>query len=256
MEYNNSIWATIIPALLFVLYIYSRDKFKREPKGVVFASYLLGILGGIVLVFLYLILHISAIYDAPSTLGGHYIWEMVEGACLDQIMMLIFLYLLLRYNIFADEHTDRIVYASCIAMGVITTKNVVFCLMNSPSVLSQSVMRGMALIPIFFSCGIMLGYYCSSLKIKKIPFFSIKLPVLIIIPIFFQCFLIYIFLFFDIQYGLTGSLLFLLFLIIVSLFIYKVCANAIETSQIRDVDEKKVKSMYDISRYIKGKKDD
>ena len=37
---------------------------------------------------------------------------------------------------------------------------------------------------------------------------------------------------------------------------YKVCANAIESSQIRDVDEKNVKSMYDISRYVNNKQND
>lgn len=255
MEYNHSIWAPVIIALLFVIYIYSRDKFKREPIKAVLATYFIGICGGLVLLFFYHWLNIPTINDIPSDYEWELIWKFFGGVCLDQLFMLISLYLLLRHNIFADEHTDRMVYAACIAMGVITTRDVAFCLTsNSLPMFTFGVLRGIALIPIFFACGIMLGYYCSSLKIKKIPFFSIKLPLLIFIPIFFQFFLSYIFIVFDIHFGYIGSFIFLFFLIALGLLVYIICTHAIESSQVRDVEEKKVKSMYDTSRYIGKKK--
>ena len=255
MEYNHSIWTPVIISLLFVLYIYIRDKFKREPITSVLATYFVGICGGLVLLFLYYWLNIPTVNDIPSDYGWELICEFFGGACLDQLFMLIILYLLLRHNIFADEHTDRMVYAVCIAMGVITTKDVAFCLTSSSHpMFTIGVLRCIALIPIFFACGIMLGYYCSSLKIKKIPFLSIKLPVLIIIPIFFQFFLSYVFIIFDIYFGLIGSYIFLFFLVVLGLTVYMICSHAIESSQVRDVEEKKVKSMYDTSRYIGKKK--
>lgn len=253
MEYNHVVWVTIIPALLFVVYIYFRDKYRREPISVVLATYVWGICGGGVLLLLHHWLNIPSICAFPQTIGWEQVWQIIAGACIDQIMILILLYLLLRNNKFADEHTDRIVYAASIAMGVITTYGVAYCLMNSPSsILSSGVLRALTLIPIFFACGILLGYYCSSLKIRKLPIFSIKLPILIIVPVFFQCILSYLFLFLNIEFGLTGSFIMLFVLTAIGLFTYKLCADSIENSQIRDVDEKRVKSMYDTSRYIKN----
>lgn len=254
MEYNHSIWATIIPSLLLVLFIYLRDKLRREPIGVLLFTYFIGICGGLVLVFLYHGMHIPTIYDAPDILSWNTIWKMAIGAGLDQLIMLAILLCFIRYNIFVDEHTDKIVYASCIAMGVITAKNVVYCLMNnSATMYSQGVVRSLVLIPIFFVCGVMLGYLCSSLKIKKIPFYSLKFPILIVVPISLQCILSYIFLFFDVQFGLTGSFFYFLVVLVVGLYMYILHDNAIEKSQIRDIEEKIVKSVYDITRYIKKK---
>ena len=109
---------------------------------------------------------------------------------------------------------------------------------------NMHLLTAVTYIPLHFICGIIMGYFCSTLKFKKLPVIVIYLLPRIIIPVFCQCVLTFILFYYGSDYGMLWDFIYLFILMITGFVVYKVCSHAIESSQMRDVKEKLVEPLY------------
>lgn len=156
------ILSAVLPALAMLYFIYTKDKYQREPGRMIWKGFLYGV-GSALLSLL-----ISFPYHnlLPSAEGVLSFKESLQLATLgagapEEAAKLILLMLFLRKNPYFNEWMDGIVYAVCIGMGFAAFENISYVFGNIESWLSVSVLRGLVSIPGHFFFAVTMGYFFS-----------------------------------------------------------------------------------------------
>lgn len=166
MKLLLTIIAVALPVLGLLHYIYSHDKIKPEPIRILLLTFLAGIAGG-VLSFLFgryigtvdiYTTHLDNVVDSFSLP----LFEAIPDECLK----LLALYLAIRPNKFFDEFVDGIVYAACISLGFVFAENVIHLGFYTEYWYETAVYRSYFILPGSLACGILMGYFYSSIHFK------------------------------------------------------------------------------------------
>ena len=156
--------AAILPAVLWVVWIWWKDKYQHEPiawilRGVAYGV-LSAVLAGLVNGF------IADVGLVPTQPQGFLqaIWKAFVGAALpEESIKLLMLWLLLRRNPYFDERFDGIVYACCIGMGFAGMENILYLFNNLDCWQSVALRRAMFAVPGHFMFAVGMGYFYSML---------------------------------------------------------------------------------------------
>jgi protease PrsW len=171
---------SIAPGIAICIFIYLKDKYNREPVGLLLASFILGMISTIPALVLQVINGSS-----PESLAGKSIQEMAVFAYLvvalseegsKYFMIRIFGY---RRKAF-DEPFDGIVYAVMTGMGFATLENIGYVLQNG---FSTGILRMFLSVPAHATFAVLMGYYMGLAKFdaarrKKYLLLAILLPVI------------------------------------------------------------------------------
>jgi len=158
------IFAAILPAFLWVLWIWWKDKYQREPFSLILRGVCYGVLSAFLASLLErLIIEFGFIPEEPQGFLQA-IWKAFVGAAIpEEAVKLLMLWLLLRRNPYFDERFDGIVYACCIGMGFAGTENIGYLLGNMDHWESVAIQRAIFSVPGHFMFAVAMGYFYSML---------------------------------------------------------------------------------------------
>ncbi|TYB72646.1 PrsW family intramembrane metalloprotease [Bizionia saleffrena] len=155
----------LAPIFIIIIYIYSKDKYEREPKWLLLISFLLG---AIVSIFITTILYSVFKIALPVTDNLNVVQQCIQafvvvGFSEEFSKYLIVLFFAQRRKEF-NERFDGIVYAVMVSMGFAATENVLYVLEGGAS---TALLRAFTAVPAHATFGILMGYFMGKAKFSK-----------------------------------------------------------------------------------------
>ena len=157
------IGAAILPAIAWVVFIWWKDKYQREPISYILRGVAYGIISaGLAVALESLIIALGLVPEPHGYIGA--LWKAFMGAAVpEELVKLLMLWLLLRNNPYFDERFDGIVYACCIGMGFAGTENIIYLIDNMDTWESVAIQRAIFAVPGHFMFAVAMGYFYSML---------------------------------------------------------------------------------------------
>jgi protease PrsW len=159
--------AAVAPAAFLLYFVYIRDRYEREPLGLVLRVYLISLLTVIPALILELVGEAAIDRTAPgSALVEQVILALLVVALAEEGTKLAFLIWLAYRRAEFNEVYDGIVYAVAVGLGFATTENV-FYVFAGGSVgggIVIAVVRAVTAVPGHALWGVMLGYFVGRAK--------------------------------------------------------------------------------------------
>lgn len=144
----------IAPAFLLLAYVYFRDKYEKEPLGLI----LRGFFAGAVIIIPVAMIERWLMQLNPGL--GHYSNSVYEGFIVaggtEEFFKFSALYLLFWRNRNFNERYDGIVYAVSISLGFAAIENIFYVYQGSYHV---GLVRAFTAVPGHTLFGVLMGYY-------------------------------------------------------------------------------------------------
>jgi len=146
--------ASLAPVFIILFYIYFRDKYDKEPLGLLIKSLIAGMLIviPIVLVERLLVAIMPPIGKVPAAAYNAF---LVAGST-EEVFKFLALYLLVWKSPSFDEKFDGIVYAVFVSLGFAAVENVLYVLDGG---YHTAIVRAITAVPAHALFGITMGYY-------------------------------------------------------------------------------------------------
>lgn len=158
----NLLLLAFAPVAVVIFYINFKDKYDKEPKGLLLASFLLGaIVSVVVTTIIYvgfdIVLPLKDEFSVPQ--------QFVKAFLVVGLTEEFSKYIIVRY--FAqpkkafDEPFDGIMYAVMVSMGFAATENVFYVLDGG---YVTGILRAFTAVPAHATFGILMGYFMGKAK--------------------------------------------------------------------------------------------
>ncbi len=176
----NLLALAIAPGIAICIFIYLKDKYNREPLGLLLVSFILGILSTVPALILQVLNNTTLESLAGKPLIDVAIFAYLVVALSEEGSK----YLAIRFFAYRrkafDEPFDGIVYAVMVGMGFATLENIGYVAENG---ISTGIMRMFLAVPAHATFAIMMGYFMGLAKFdvanrRKYLFLAILLPVI------------------------------------------------------------------------------
>lgn len=159
--------AAIVPALLLLYYVYSKD-FNPEPKSMVFKGFAYGAISVFVSTLISgPLLNLGLYTNDPVSLLDAVKVSFLGAAIPEETAKLLMLWLLLRHSADFDERYDGMVYAAAVGMGFACLENLMYVLSSGAAWFQVSMSRAMLAVPGHFSFAIAMGYFFSKARFDR-----------------------------------------------------------------------------------------
>lgn len=150
----NYLLIAIAPVFAFLTFIYFRDKYEKEPLGMILKGFIFGAV---------IIIPVAFIENFLSNTGNSLppiqkaAWDgfIVAGFTEELFKFLIVLLLFFRNKNF-NERFDGIVYAVSVSLGFAGIENVLYVFQHGAM---TGVLRAVTAVPAHMIMGIVMGYY-------------------------------------------------------------------------------------------------
>lgn len=146
--------ASLAPVFIILFYIYFRDKYDKEPIGLLVKSVIAGMLVVIPVLFVGRIL--MGIMPEMGKIGDAAYHAFVVAGTTEELFKFLALYLLVWNSPSFDEKFDGIVYAVFVSLGFAAVENVLYVMDGG---LQTAMIRGITAVPAHAIFGISMGYY-------------------------------------------------------------------------------------------------
>ena len=170
-EIQNLFYWAVGPVVILLAYIYLRDRYHKEPLGLLAKIFFLGFLSALPITIAEQM--IGEYIDLISIPILHAIAMGFIGAALPEEFAK--LYILKHWiwdNKEFDEHFDGIVYAVFVSLGFACIENLLYVFggLNSGLDMAQKIAytRAIFSIPCHALCGVMMGYFFSLAKFERV----------------------------------------------------------------------------------------
>jgi len=155
----NLLFVALAPVFIILLYVYFRDKYEKEPIGLLIRALVIGAVLSVPVIF------VERILALPALVMGHlasitWISFVVAGLTEEGFKFLAF-YLIIWRNVNFNEKFDGIVYAVFIAMGFAGIENLMYV---SQGGLQVGLTRALTAVPAHALFGIVMGYHLGLAK--------------------------------------------------------------------------------------------
>lgn len=177
------LFLAILPVSCFMIWIYYKDKYDKEPILTLVKYFLVGILVSILCIFIELYFNYLNIFNGLASYI--YVAFFVTAFTEEGVKSIILIPMLLREKHF-NEKLDGIIYSIFLSLGFATIENIIYLMKEkSELTLSLSITRGLISIPTHIMFAITMGYYISKYKFNKennknkYLYFAIITPVLL-----------------------------------------------------------------------------
>ncbi len=159
MIINNLLLISLAPVLIIAFYIYSRDRYEKEP----FSELIKALFAGILIVLPAVLIEKLLTTVDPFTDGipeAAYTAFVVAGLTEETMKFLAF-YIFFWNDRNFNEKFDGIVYAVYISLGFAGIENIVYVFTGGIGV---GIVRALTAVPAHALFGIIMGYYFSIAK--------------------------------------------------------------------------------------------
>lgn len=145
----------LAPAVLLMLYVYFRDKYEKEPVGLI----LKGILLGAIIIFP------VGFFENYISRGGVGLSRFPKAAydaffvaaATEEVFKFLMVYMLIWRNRNFNEKFDGIVYAVSVSLGFAAIENLFYVFSNSS--MQVGILRAFTAVPGHTIFGIVMGFY-------------------------------------------------------------------------------------------------
>ncbi|MDO6597472.1 PrsW family glutamic-type intramembrane protease [Oceanihabitans sp. 2_MG-2023] len=157
----------IAPVFLIILYIYYNDKYDKEPKLLLFYSFLLG---AIVSILVTTILYVISDYTIPIAIAGNtsVLQLFIKAFFIVALIEEFSKYIIVRYfaqpNKAFNEQFDGIVYAVMVSMGFAATENIMYVLQGG---IETALLRAFTAVPAHATFAVLMGYFMGKAKFSN-----------------------------------------------------------------------------------------
>ena len=161
----NLILLAIYPSIAFILWIYLKDKYDKEPIKLLGKFFILGIFISIIGV-----LFEEFLININKYSGNDYIIysSFIVAGFTEEGLKAIFLILNTINEKNFNEKLDGIIYSIFLSLGFATVENIIYLYFEDASnILSVSIIRGIISVPAHMMFAITMGYYISKYKFSN-----------------------------------------------------------------------------------------
>lgn len=151
------IFVSIFPVVFILLYIYYRDKYEKEPFGLLIKAFFGGVLSAIATL---LVMSPASLYfpELEGVSSNAFLMAFAGAAIPEEIFKFLFLYIIIWKNQNFNEYYDGIVYAVFVSLGFACLENILYVTQNG---LGVGLMRGIISVPAHALDGVIMGYFFS-----------------------------------------------------------------------------------------------
>lgn len=173
------LFISLAPIVLILLYIYKRDKYEKEPMGLLLRC--LGIGAIITLPILLIEIGIGAIASFEDKIADAFYQGFVVAAFTEEMFKFLAFLLIVWRNRNFNELFDGIIYAVFISLGFAAVENILYVIGHGGGV---GVLRAFTAVPAHALFGITMGFYFGLArfnpeKFKKYLWLAILVPILL-----------------------------------------------------------------------------
>jgi RsiW-degrading membrane proteinase PrsW (M82 family) len=146
--------ASLAPVVIIAFYIYFRDKYEKEPVGLLVKALVLGMLTVIPIIGVEKLL----VWLMPplGNLGDAAYHAFVVAGTTEELFKFLALYLLIWKSPSFNEQFDGIVYAVFVSLGFAAVENVMYVMEEG---YQTAVVRAITAVPAHAVFGVTMGYY-------------------------------------------------------------------------------------------------
>lgn len=161
----NLLLLAIAPIGIIILYVYLKDKYDKEPKGLLLASFVLGAVVSIVITtIIYFGLEIVLPLKDEFSVPQQFVKAFLVVALTEEFSKYIIVRFFAQPKNAFNEPFDGIMYAVMVSMGFAATENV-FYVLESGYV--TGLLRAFTAVPAHATFGILMGYFMGKAKFSK-----------------------------------------------------------------------------------------
>ncbi|WP_431137461.1 PrsW family intramembrane metalloprotease [Psychroserpens mesophilus] len=141
----NNVLLAVAPVLIIIIYIYCKDKYEKEPKGLLLLSFLFGAVVSIIITtILYLGFDILLPLKDKFSVLEQFIKAFFVVALVEEFSKYVIVRYFAQPRLAFNEPFDGIVYAVMVSMGFAATENVLYVLEGGAGV---AVLRAFTAVP-------------------------------------------------------------------------------------------------------------
>lgn len=161
----NNLLLAIAPVFIIIIYIYFKDKYEKEPTGLLILSF---VLGAVISIIITTILYLGFDIVLPLKDDFSVLQQFVKAFFVVGLVEEFSKYVIVRYfaqpRLAFNEPFDGIVYAVMVSMGFAATENVFYVLQGGTGV---AVLRAFTAVPAHATFGILMGYFMGKAKFSS-----------------------------------------------------------------------------------------
>lgn len=161
----NLLLLAITPVLIIIIYIYFKDKYEKEPIGVLTKSFLFGATVSIIITF---ILGFFAAKVFPLTDEKNIFQQFLKAFFVIALVEEFSKYLVVKF--YAQRHKefnepfDGIVYGVMVSMGFAALENILYTFYHGAS---TGLIRAFTAVPAHAIFGVLMGYFMGKAKFSN-----------------------------------------------------------------------------------------
>lgn len=146
--------ASLAPVFIILFYIYFRDKYDREPLGLLVKAVVAGMLVVIPILFVERLL--MSLMPPMEKIGTAAYHAFVVAGTTEELFKFLALYLLVWKSPSFNEQFDGIVYAVFVSLGFAAVENVMYVMDGG---MQTAMVRAITAVPAHALFGVTMGYY-------------------------------------------------------------------------------------------------
>lgn len=158
----NLLVLALAPILIILFYIYIRDKYNKEPLGMLLKSLIAGMFITLPVVFTESGLHSLYFSDNPYASAGYS--AFIVAGLTEEFFKFLALYFLIWKSRHFDEKFDGIVYGVFVSLGFAAVENVMYVYQLGHS---AGFTRALTAVPAHAIFGVIMGYYFSRARFGR-----------------------------------------------------------------------------------------
>jgi len=155
----------LAPGAAIGLYIYFKDKYEREPIGLVVMSFFMGVVSTVItLLISWPVNWIIPVNE--KSVSEQALHAFILVAFIEEFSKFIFVRWVLYPNKNFNEPFDGIVYAVSVSLGFAGLENILY-VMNSNDGVATGIMRMFTAVPAHATFAVLMGYFMGIAKCEK-----------------------------------------------------------------------------------------
>ena len=145
---------SLAPVFIILFYIYFRDKYDKEPIGLLVKAVVAGLL--IVLPVIFVERLLMGLMPPMEKVGSAAYHAFVVAATTEEVFKFLALYLLVWKSPSFNEKFDGIVYAVFVSLGFAAVENIMYV---TDGGMQTAIVRSLTAVPAHALFGVTMGYY-------------------------------------------------------------------------------------------------
>lgn len=155
----------LAPVFMIIFYIYLKDKYEKEPKRLLFISFLLGAVVSILITtLLYSVFNIAVPLTDKLSVMQQFVQAFFVVGFSEELSKYLIVLLFAQKRKEFNEPFDGIVYAVMVSMGFAATENIMYVLNGGAA---TALARAFTAVPAHATFGILMGYFMGKAKFSN-----------------------------------------------------------------------------------------